>query len=120
MSSPRTCMVKPPSPQQAIWTKAVVLVFFLGPLLRVILAAVNLEANDNHLEVISVIADHNRIPDTREFWEAFQPKLYHVTVAALWRALAISSPVSRIRLAQMMSCVAGIVTLWIVLVFLRR
>jgi hypothetical protein len=70
--------------------------------------------------VISVIADDNRIPDTREFWEAFQPKLYHVTVAALWRALAISSPVSRIRLAQMVSCVAGIVTLWIVLVFLRR
>ena len=75
MSSPLTYMVKPPSPQQAIWTKAVVLVFFLGPLLRVILAAVNLEANDNHLEVISVIADHNRIPDTKEFWEAFQPKL---------------------------------------------
>jgi hypothetical protein len=120
MSSPLTWMVKPPSPQPARWGKAVVLVFFLGSLLRVLLAAVNLEANDNHLEVISVIADQDRIPDTREFWEAFQPKLYHVTVAALWRALAISSPVSRIRLAQMVSCVAGIVTLWIVLVFLRR
>jgi hypothetical protein len=75
MTSPLICMVKPPSPQQAMWGKAVVLVFFLGSLLRVILAAVNLEANDSHLEVISVIADHNRIPDTREFWEAFQPKL---------------------------------------------
>jgi hypothetical protein len=53
-----------------------------------------------------------------EFWEAFHPKLYHVTVAALWRALPIASP--RIRSAQLVSCAAGIVTLWTALVFLRR
>jgi hypothetical protein len=27
------------------------------------------------IEVISIIADENRIPDKAEFWEAFQPKL---------------------------------------------
>ena len=85
-----------------------------------VLATVNLEANDNHIEVINVIADENRIPDKAEFWEAFQPKLYHVTVATLWRALRISSPPSRIRLAQLVSCTAGIATLWIAVVFLRR
>lgn len=91
---------------------------FLGSLLRIVLATVNLEANDNHIEVISVIADEIRIPDRGEFWEAFHPKLYHVTVTALWRALSIASP--RIRSAQLVSCAAGIATLWTALVFLRR
>ena len=112
-------MDKSPSPQQARWGKAVVFVFCLGSLLRVVLATVNLQANDNHVEVISVIADERRIPDKAEFWEAFQPKLYHVTVATLWRLLNISSPLNRIRLAQLVSCTAGIATLWIALVFLR-
>jgi Dolichyl-phosphate-mannose-protein mannosyltransferase len=120
MRFPLASMEKIPSIQQAKWGKAVVVVFLSGALLRVILAVVNLEANDNHIEVISVIADENRIPDKAEFWEAFQPKLYHVTVAALWRALPTSSPLIRIHVAQLVSCVAGIVTLWIALVFIRR
>jgi hypothetical protein len=120
MSVPITYMDNPSSPQQAKWEKAIVLVFFLGTILRVILAMVNLEANDNHVEVISVIADENRIPDTAELWEAFQPKFYHVTVAAVWRAVSISSPLARIRVAQLVSCAAGIVTLWIALVFIRN
>jgi hypothetical protein len=90
MSAPLTSMDRPSSPLQAKWEKAVVLVCFLGILLRVVLATVNLEANDNHIEVISVIADENRIPTVGEFWEAFQPKFYHVTVAVIWRALSIS------------------------------
>jgi hypothetical protein len=85
-----------------------------------VLATVNPEANDNHIEAISVIADEIRIPDRGEFWEAFHPKLYHVTVVALWRALPIASPRIRIRSAQLVSCAAGIVTLWTALVFLRR
>src|SRR5215831_2438411 len=32
----------------------------------------------NYIEVISIIADENRIPDKAEFWEAFQSKLYVV------------------------------------------
>jgi Dolichyl-phosphate-mannose-protein mannosyltransferase len=120
MSAPLTSMDRPSSPLQAKWEKAVVLVCFLGILLRVVLATVNLEANDNHIEVISVIADENRIPTVVEFWEAFQPKFYHVTVAVIWRALSISSPLTRIRVAQLLSCAAGIVTLWIALVFIRR
>jgi Dolichyl-phosphate-mannose-protein mannosyltransferase len=112
-------MQKVAIPSDENYGRAVVLVFLCGALLRVALALVNLEANDNHFEVISVIADENRIPEKAEFWEAFQPKLYHVTVAALWRALPISSPANRMRLAQLVSCAAGIVTLWIALVFFR-
>jgi Dolichyl-phosphate-mannose-protein mannosyltransferase len=112
-------MLKLGIPRDETYRKAVVLVFLCGALLRVALALVNLEANDNHTEVIRVIADENRLPDKAEFWEAFQPKLYHVTVAALWRALPISSPLNHIRIAQLVSCAAGIVTLWIALVFLR-
>src|SRR5262245_35927735 len=109
-----------PRPAQALWGKVSIFVFCFGSLLRLALAAVNLEANDNHLEVIAVIADENRIPDKVEFWEAFQPKLYHVTMATLWRGLRISSPLNRIRMAQLVSCAAGIATLWIALRFLHH
>src|SRR5262245_57215955 len=107
------------SPQQVWWGKATVLVACFGALLRVLLAVVNLEAIDNHTEVINVIADENRIPDKAEFWEAFQPKLYHVTVATLWHALKIASLPNRIRVAQLVSCLAGIATLLIALAFLH-
>jgi hypothetical protein len=120
MSAALTSMDKLSSPEQAKWERAVLLVFCLGTLLRVALATVNLEANDNHIEVISVIADESRIPAMAELWEAFQPKFYHVTVAAVWRALSISSPLMRIRVAQLLSCAAGIITLWVALVFIRR
>src|SRR5262245_1297769 len=114
-----TFMQKVTIPSDENYGKAVVLVFLCGALLRVAFVLVNLEVNDNHIEVISVNADENRIPEKAEFWEAFQPKLHHVTVEALWRAVPISSLANRIRLAQLVSCAAGIVTLWIALVFLR-
>jgi Dolichyl-phosphate-mannose-protein mannosyltransferase len=113
-------MQKVAIPNDENYRRAVVLVFLCGALLRIVLTLVNLEANDNHIEVISIIADEGRIPDKSEIWEAFQPKLYHVTVAALWQRLSISSPLNRIRIAQLVSCAAGIVTLWVALVFLRR
>jgi hypothetical protein len=81
---------------------------------------VNLEANDNHIEVISTIADEHRIPAREEMWEAFQPKLYHLTVAAVWKTLSIQALPSRIRVAQLVSCTAGIVTLLVALRFLKR
>jgi len=56
-------------------------------MLRIALALVNDEANNDHLSVIRVMAYENRIPEKDEFKEAFQPKLYHGTVAALFRIL---------------------------------
>jgi len=82
-------------------------------MLRIALALVNDEANDDHLSVIRVMAYENRIPEKDEFKEAFQPKLYHGTVAALFRILRPESQRAETILAQLVSCLAGLFTLLI-------
>jgi hypothetical protein len=88
-------------------------VLALGILLRLYLAVVNSEANDDHLTVIRIIADEHRLPRLRDAWEGFQPKLYHVTVAFLWDLSPIHSVGVQIRIAQLVSCAAGIATLFV-------
>jgi len=89
-------------------------VFALGVLLRLFLAVVNREANDDHLTVIRIIALQHHLPRLREAWEGFQPKLYHLSVAALWNLCPWQSPTARIVIAQLVACAAGIATLFIV------
>lgn len=91
----------------------------LGVVLRVWLALMNADANDPHLPVIRIIAFEHRFPAKAEAWEAFQPKLYHTTVALLWRALPTRDPLVLVHAAQLLSCVAGILTLMVLLRFLR-
>jgi hypothetical protein len=93
------------------------IVFCCGVLLRVTLALVNLEANDDHLGTISIIANENRLPVKDETAEAFQPKLYYATVAAIWKIIPTQSLPIRIRIAQLVSCTAGILTLLLALRF---
>src|SRR5262245_29724913 len=91
-----------------------------GVQLRVLGAAVNTEANVDHMEVIRVIAHERRIPTHYEFGEGFQPLLYHMTVASALIALPPLSPVAETRVAQGISCAAGLRTLFIVTTFVRR
>jgi len=51
--------------------------------LRLLLALVNYESNDDHLAVAQFIAEHRRIPDLHDVSQGVQPKLYHSTVASL-------------------------------------
>jgi Dolichyl-phosphate-mannose-protein mannosyltransferase len=91
----------------------------VGIALRVLLALVNLEANDPHLPVIRAIAFEHRFPTREQEWEGFQPKLYHATAAFVWRLLPTRDPYALTRAAQLVSCVAGVLTLLVVLRFLR-
>jgi hypothetical protein len=96
-------------------------VLVLGIAARVGLALVNEEANDRHLPVIRTIAFEHRFPALGEKWEAFQPKLYHLTVALVWRAMGSgSSRWALVRAAQLVSCAAGVLTLLVVVRFLRE
>lgn len=95
-------------------------VLTLAALLRVVLALVNTEANDDHLAVITMIARQHRLPRAHELFEAYQPKLYHVTAAELWRIGPWRSESSLLRTAQLLSCGAGILALLLVHSFLRR
>ncbi len=89
-------------------------VLAVGVLLRVYLALVNTEANDDHLTVIRIIAQQHRLPRLRDAWEGFQPKLYHVPVAVLWNLSPWRSPTVQLRIAQLVACAAGIATLFVV------
>jgi hypothetical protein len=91
----------------------------IGIAVRVLLAFVNVEANDPHLPVIRAIAFEHRFPSREQEWEGFQPKLYHTTAALVWRLLPTRDPYSLTRAAQFVSCAAGVTTLFVVLRFLR-
>src|SRR6266404_2529621 len=95
-------------------------VLILGVVLRLYLAVVNREANDDHLSVIRIIAFQHHLPRLREAWEGFQPKLYHVSVAVLWNLSPWQSSTARVLIAQLVACTAGIATLFIVRAALIR
>ncbi|HEX2043023.1 MAG TPA: phospholipid carrier-dependent glycosyltransferase [Acidimicrobiales bacterium] len=92
----------------------------VGAGLRIALALVNAESNDDHLSVIAVIAREDRLPRASELDQAYHPKLYHATVAFLWELGPWASESSMLRTAQLVSCAAGILTVLLVHAFLRR
>jgi hypothetical protein len=92
----------------------------LGVLLRIAGAWANLQANDDHVEVIHVVATEGRLPRSDEFWEAFQPPLYHLVVAATIRTMPPMSRDRETRVAQAWSCAAGLATLALLIAFVRR
>lgn len=91
--------------------KAALWLLVFGAILRVALAVVNGEANDDHISVIRTIAYENRFPEKEEISEAFQPRLYYVTVAALLKFAPQNVRRLHVRIAQLISCLAGILTL---------
>src|SRR5262244_2592954 len=98
---------------QLSFKKAALWVFACGVILRIALALVNDQANDVHMNVIKIMAYENRIPENDEDHEAFQPKLYHATVAALLKIVRPQSAQVETILAQLISCAAGIFTVFL-------
>lgn len=79
---------------------------------------VNEEANDNHFEVIRIIKDEARFPTKDDCQACFHPKLYHTLVAVILKFFPYKSYAFQIRMAQIVNCVAGILTIYIVYLFL--
>ena len=100
--------------RRSMWT-----LFALGVVLPVVLALVNRFSNDDHLSVARVIAEEGRSPGQDEVMEAFNPKLYHVTVAALWKVLPRSSEQTKIVMAQLLNAAAGIAIVWAIYLHLQ-
>jgi hypothetical protein len=104
--------------------------------LRVALAWFNLDANDNHLEAIRIIAYEKRVPQPEDAWEAYQPPLYYAVVAAAWRLMPEQVfPESKkpwvdfetyrpfrsfVRIAQFVNCGAGLLTMVVAWRFFQR
>ncbi len=62
------------------------LLFLLSAAMRVALALVNREANDDHMEVVELTLTRGAWAERDDCWECFQPKLYYALVIAVLRA----------------------------------
>jgi len=98
--------------------KLLLSIFLIAIALRICLSIANEEANDNHFEVIKIIKDEGHLPAKGRCAESFQPKLYHVCAAAVLKLLPFSSCAIQKRIAQIINCIAGIITIYIVYLFL--
>ena len=94
-------------------------IFLLATLLRVGLALVNREANDDHLEVARMIMQEKRLPLMDDCWECFQPKFYHLSLAVIFQSLNITQPETQTLVAQLLNVLMGALTIWVAYLFIR-
>jgi hypothetical protein len=87
-------------------------ILFSAIFLRLSLAIVNREANDDHIEVIRLIVEQGRLPLKDDCWECFQPKLFHYSAAGLIKLWAITDPETQIVLAQGINFLVSLLMLW--------
>ena len=103
-----------------LWLTPEIGVLFLALTLRVVLAYFNREFNDDHVEVISLIADNGLFPPKNACYECYHPQLYH-TFCALWvKLFSITDLEQRRVLAQYINVAAGMLTLGLVKNFLKQ
>jgi hypothetical protein len=93
---------------------------FLAAGLRLALGVVNRQANDDHLEVVQLIAATGQLPDQPDCHECQQAKLYHLSVAALLPVLAPAGAETAILLAQGLNVVLSLTTLAVVAWYIDR
>ncbi len=91
----------------------------VATILRVSLALVNRQANDNHYEVIALLMDGLRHLDMTDCHECFHPKLYHATCALSLNLLRVEDRGTGIVIAQMFNVLAGLGTLWLIWLHLK-
>lgn len=89
---------------------AVASVFLLACLVRLWLAIVNREANDDHIEVVlRLLAGDPVVRDA--CWECGQPLLFHRTVALLGSSLRLTDREHLTVIAQLVNAMVGVFTL---------
>lgn len=89
-------------------------------LLRVGLAFVNRQANDDHVEVVRWMLEHGRLPFKGDCWECYQPKLYHLAVAGIVRLFGLHEVARQTIAGQLVNVALGAATLLLFARFLRR
>ena len=65
-------------------------VFLVSLILRLGLTLVNREANDSHMEVVSIILKTNKLPTMKDCGECLQPKLFHYITVMVIEALGLA------------------------------
>lgn len=97
-------------------------VFVFSFVLRLGLAYVNREAFDDHVGVISLILQTNKLPQTEDCWECFQPKFFYFVAATAIRVAHVNpAHIHSIIIAtQLMNVAAGEVLLVIVYLLMQQ
>lgn len=93
--------------------------FLLAAGLRLALALVNTEANDDHMSAVFMVKESGRLPIRGECHECFQPKLFYASSAVLLKVLDLGPGRAAVRAVQLMNCAAGLATLWLLLLFVE-
>lgn len=116
-------------PRSKIIKFFLVAIFVIASFLRIYLAVVNRDANDNHFKVIRIIANENRIPgkEEPECLQCYHPKLYHFTAAKIIN-LFYATPIdpltdldaNRKIISQIINAFSGILTLMVIFKFLKK
>ncbi len=92
-----------------------------GCALRVGLAVVNQQANDDHLIVSTWIRDSQwLIPDSRVCWECYHAKAYHYAAALIFEFLSLDDTRYQVLAANLLNVAAGVLWLLLIKRFLER
>lgn len=96
-------------------------IFCISFILRLSLALVNRDFNDNHIYVARLIMLTHKLPTQDDAWEAYQPKLYHYIVAMFAERLNVSpwNKNGLILTGQFINFFAGLIILFIALTLIR-
>lgn len=104
----------------ANYRNAFIAILILALTLRLGLALVNRQANDDHMEVIHLIIETHQLPDMSQCRECFQPKLFYAIAAALLDVGAVQNPTAQIIFIQLLNFFAGVATLGVVYQFIKE
>ena len=87
-------------------------VALLSFLLRVGLVWYNRQSNDNHMQVVQLMLASARLPQLKDCWECFQPKMFHFTVTKVVQVLGLTRlSINGLSLvAEIINLLAGLVT----------
>ena len=89
--------------------------FTFSLFLRLLLALVNRQANDDHIQVVDLLLKVHRLPIMFECHECFHPKLFYAVAASLFQTFQINSLGPQTLFMQLINFFCGIailVLLW--------
>jgi hypothetical protein len=93
-------------------TKTIVLaIFIIAVGLRFVLAVINREANDYHMEVINQMVDKHKIPQREDCWECFQPKFFYIISAGIIKVFNVQKIETRIIIIQFFNAILGFLSI---------
>lgn len=104
----QTAVPAAPDSGRGIWTSLATYAA-IGVLLRILLAAVNTEANDDHIVVMrEILARDGAHPGREVCWECYHAKLYHYAGAAAYALTGLPAARSAAYVANFVAGAAGL------------